>query len=521
VHLPGPATTHAAPLARRPEVLAALAIALATVALRVYGLGRESLWLDEGFTWRLARLAPWDAIAASRGDVHPPLFVLLVGLLVRMFGDCETTLRAVSVVASCASVLLAWKLARRAFGETAAWGAAMLVALSAFQVRYAQEARAYALLGSLALASADALLASLAGGRTRARVAWAVSTTALLYTHASGAFVVLAELVAVAWWMRRPEGRAVSRGMLLPAVAVVASFLPWVAVLREQVGRVSQAFWIARPAPLDVLRTLFEFAGSVPLMALLGLLTAVGFLPTAARPATTHASGHEPPAGNASGPARVLVFALALVPLLVPFALSLAGPAVYLTRAALPASLALSIVAAAGWAALPSRARALVAVLVVAASLPPLVAHHRNTYKEPWREAVTWLEQKARPGDLVLVTAPWYRDGVFAYYARRRDLDVRRTPLHEGPVVASDIDSLALALAQHPRAWLVRARADDPQGLLPTALAAGREQIEHWEWTVTPVGLTRVRGGVRALEIFCYAAADSSPPPVSSRPQGR
>ena len=515
------ARTRATPLARRPEVLAAFAIALVAIALRVYGLGRESLWLDEGFTWRLARLAPLDAIAASRGDVHPPLFVLLVGLLVRLFGDCETTLRAVSVVASCASVLLAWRLARRAFGETAAWGAAVLVTLSAFQVRYAQEARAYALLGTLSLASADALLASLAGGRARARVAWAISTSALLYIHASGAFIVLAELVAVAWWMRRPEGRAATRAMLMPAAAVLTSFLPWVAVLREQVGRVSHAFWIARPSPFDLVRTLYEFAGSVPLMALLGLLVVAGFLRKPARPPSHPSSEHEPADAGTTELAHVLLVALAMVPLLVPFAISLAGPAVYLTRAALPASLALAIVAAAGWAALSLRDRAIVAMLAVAASVPPLVAHHRNTWKEPWREAVGWLEQQARPGDLVLVTAPWYRDGVFAYYSRRRDLDVRATPLHEGPVAASDIDTLASALAQHPRAWLVRARADDPQGLLRQALAAGREQTGHREWTVTPAGLTRVRGGVRALEIFCYAAADSSPPPIPSRPQGR
>lgn len=511
----------AALLARRPEVLAAFALAAAAIALRVYGLGRESLWLDEGFTWRLAQLAPRDAIAASRGDVHPPLFALLVGLLVRVFCDCETTLRTVSVVASCASVLLAWRLARRAFGETAAWGAAALVALSAFQVRYAQEARAYALLGALCLASAEALLASLSGAGRRARVAWAFATTALLYTHASGAFVLLAEAIAVAWWMRRPEGRAAARGMLLPAAAVVASFLPWVAVLREQVGRVSQAFWIARPSPFDLVRTLYEFAGSVPLLAALGLLTVIAFARLLRRRATADDSGREPAAGDSPALARLLVVALALVPLLVPFAISLWGPAVYLTRAALPASLALAILAAAGWAELRSRDRLLVALLVVVASVPPLAAHHRNTYKEPWRDAVSWLEERARPGDLVLVTAPWYRDGVFAFYSKRHDLEVRATPLHEGPVGANDIDSLAPALARHPRAWLVRARADDPQGLLPRALAAGREPAEHREWTVTPAGLTRVRGGVRALEIFCYAAADSSSPPVSSRPQGR
>lgn len=521
MHQPGPSAESTPPLARRSAWLAALAIALVAIALRVWGLGRESLWLDEGFTWRLARLAPLDAIAASRGDVHPPLFVLLVGLLVRIFGDCETTLRALSVVASCASVLIAWRLARRAFGDEAAWGAAALVALSAFQVRYAQEARAYALLGALSLASADALVASVAGGRARARIAWAVSTAALLYTHASGAFVVLAEAVALAWWMRRSEGRTAARGLLVPAAAIVAACLPWVAVLREQVGRVSHSFWIARPAPFEVVRSLYEFAGSVQLMAFLGLLAAIGLARTWVRVNSPTPSWSNSAPGDSSAPARALVVSLAIVPMLVPFAVSLAGPPVYLTRAALPASLALVILAAAGWAALRPRDRLPVALLVLVASVPPLLAHHRNTYKEPWRDAMAWLEEQARPGDLVLVTAPWYRDGVIAYYSKRHDLDVRGTPLHEGPVGPSDIDSLAPVLARHPRAWLVRARADDPQGLLPAALGEGRERAEYREWKVTPAGLTRVRGGVRALEIFCYAAADSSSPPVTPRPQGR
>ena len=51
--------------------------------------------------------------------------------------------------------------------------------------------------------------------------------------------------------------------------------------------------------------------------------------------------------------------------------------------------------------------------------------------------------------------------------------------------------------------------------------AAGREQVTHWEGWVRPAGLTRVRGSVRALEIFCYAAPDSSSPPVTTRPAGR
>lgn len=516
-----PPSTHASGAFTRPSPraawLAAFAIASVAVALRVYGLGRESLWLDEGFTWRLAHLAPLEAIAASRGDVHPPLFPLLVGAAVRLFGDCETTLRSVSVVASCAAVFFAWRLARRAFGDAAAWGAAALVALSVFQVRYAQEARPYALFGALALASADALLCSLAGGRVRARVAWMAATTALVYTHAHGAFVVLAEALALAWWMLRPGNRHAVRLMAVPAAAVLAAFLPWAFVMSEQARRVMRAFWIARPAPFEFVRTLYEFAGGAPLLALLGTLAAIGLVRPPARPAP--GADAEPGQTAQREAARALVVSLALVPLLVPFAISLVGPAVYLTRASIAASLALAILAAAGWAALPARVRVLVALLVVVAVSPPLVAHHRNVYKEPWRDAVAWLEREARPGDLVLVSAPWYRDGVFAYYAKRADLDVRAVPSHGGPVAAADVEALATTLAQHPRAWLVRARADDPEGLLPSALVAGREPVAYREWRVTPAGLTRERE-VRAFEVFCYAAPAFSAPPVSSRPQG-
>jgi len=496
---------------------AALAIAAVAVALRVWGIGRESLWLDEGFTWRLASLPPLEAIAASRGDVHPPLFVLLVGALLRLFGECETTLRAVSAVASGVSVLLAWRLARRAYGETAAWGAAALVALSAFQVRYAQEARSYALLGALALASADALLAALESGRARAKGAWALATAALLYTHAHAVFVVLAEALALVPALRTAAGRRAARGLLLPALAVGLAFAPWAATLAEQAARVSRSFWTARPVPFDLVRTAWEFAGSTPLLVLLGLLAAFG-LERGARGAARDGAGAgvAPPHRTT---ARAMVAALLLVPVLVPFAVSLAGPAVYLTRAALPASLALAIAAAAGWAALPGRARVTLALLLVAASLPPLADLHTRTWKEPWREAVPWLEREAHAGELVLVTAPWYRDGVFARYARRADLDVRAFPSHEGAVTAADVEALRPALAARPRVWLVRARADDPEGLLPAALAAGRDTAAWREWLVTPPGLTR-RREVRAFEVFCYAARAFPDSSVSSRPRG-
>jgi len=492
----------------RLALAGAIAIALVTIAVRFTGLGRESLWLDEGFTWRLTTLSPDAIIAASRTDVHPPLYPLLERLVVAVAGDREWALRLLSAVASSFSVLFAARLAKRAFGLRAAFGAAVLVALSAFQVHYAQEARAYALFGMLSLASADALLSVLEHGRGRARAAWIVATVALLYVHAHALFVVLAEALAVGWAARRREGVRAARPLVVPALVVAAAFLPWAGDMASQVERVARGFWIARPGPFDLVRTLVEFAGSPPAAVLLGALAVLGFVrPPRPEPAPRP-------------PARALVVLLAVVPLLVPFVASWAGPPVYLTRAALAASLALAIVAAAGWAALPRWPRAVLGLLALLACAPPLVDAHRLVHKEPWRDAVSWIERQAHPDDLVLVTAPWYRDGVFAYYLKRRDLVVERVPSHEGPVTPQDAAALRAQLASHPRAWLVRARADDPHGLLPATLAEGRVRVAEREWSVAPTGPSRLRR-VRALDVFCYAAPDSSPPSTTSRPAGR
>lgn len=484
---------------------AAIAIAVAAVAVRFVNLGRESLWLDEGFTWRLTRLPLGDIWRASGEDVHPPLFGWLERVVALTCGDGEFALRALSAIASCFAMWFTARVARRAFGRTAALAAAALVALSAFQVHYAQEARSYALLGCLALASSDALLATLATGSPLAAAAWAAATLALLYTHAHGLFVVLAQVLLVAWLLRTERADRRVTVLFAPALFVGLAYAPWLGVLASQARRVAAGFWLARPSLLDPLRTLAEFAGSVPLLVLLGPLVVIGAVRSLRGGTRERAT------------ARALVLLLATVPLVVPFVASFVGPPVYLTRAAITASLALAVLAAGGWAELAGRARQVLTVLVLLACLPPLVDVHVRTYKEPWRDAVRWLDRQARAGDLVLVTAPWYRDGVFAYYHLPMGAEIRRVPGHEGAFTPEDVANLGPLLARHPRVWLVRARADDPQGLLPAALAAGRSVIARREWSVFPMGLARARP-VGAIEIFCYAAPEVPPTAVTPRP---
>ncbi len=126
-----------------------LVIILASLAVRLYGLSSVPLWYDEAVTFWNAKLDwhdLWGAIAAQ--ESNPPLYysVQKLGL---MFGEEEATLRLPSAFFGVLSVYALYKLAKALAGEKVAVLAAALLALSAVQVSYSQEARTYTLLGFL------------------------------------------------------------------------------------------------------------------------------------------------------------------------------------------------------------------------------------------------------------------------------------------------------------------------------------------------------------------------------------
>jgi hypothetical protein len=181
-----PAATRAS-----PRVLLVLAaIVLAGTGLRVYRLGAESFWIDEFHslaatsgrgTRELAltrgvvlrsppspialrpRTSLWDVPTAAIGNPHPPLFFMVLRAWRVAFGDGETAVRLLPVLASVAAILVLFDAVLLLHGAPAALWAAALMAAAPMQVFYAREARGY----SLALALALIALAALARIRLR------------------------------------------------------------------------------------------------------------------------------------------------------------------------------------------------------------------------------------------------------------------------------------------------------------------------------------------------------------------
>lgn len=128
-----------------PAALSGLAL-----AIRLYRLGEQSLWLDEAFTlWRAGLPMP---SLLSAGDTHPYLYYLLFRYWAQL-GSGEFFYRLPSAVLGSIAVGLVYWLGKLLAGRRVAVGAAALLALSPLHVWYSQEARMYAMAGTLALAS--------------------------------------------------------------------------------------------------------------------------------------------------------------------------------------------------------------------------------------------------------------------------------------------------------------------------------------------------------------------------------
>jgi 4-amino-4-deoxy-L-arabinose transferase-like glycosyltransferase len=160
-------------------------------------------------------------------ELNPPLFFILTWVSQSLFGLSTESLRLVSLLAGTATIPLTFALGRMV-GPRTGLVAAVLAATSPFLIYYSTEARAYALMASLVLAAALALLKALRSSGWGWWILYSVCTCAAAYTHYMSVFA----LIALALWalVTQPAAR------LRTAVALVGAailYVPELPVLRE------------------------------------------------------------------------------------------------------------------------------------------------------------------------------------------------------------------------------------------------------------------------------------------------
>jgi uncharacterized membrane protein len=219
-------------------------IVAAAVLLRVTALTSQNFWYDEIYSFDVSRLPLGQIIASAEGDMHPPLFYMLLKAWHALFGTSDAALRALSVCASAAALILTFFIGRR-MGDFVALTATAALAISAHQTYYAQETRMYALVTALMLGAALAYRRWLEsdGERRRMLTLYALLSAAAMYTHYFAMLIVAA--LNVHWLLhtlglgRRgaPNLRRLVIAWTLAQTLIGVLYLPWIGVFLTQAKR--------------------------------------------------------------------------------------------------------------------------------------------------------------------------------------------------------------------------------------------------------------------------------------------
>jgi len=247
--------------------------------LRVNQLSQRSLWADEFFTFfqssghavkvkhflsalsqaKEPRLIAAKEIKAfmkndlrmrigdvSRGlleaDTHPPLYFWIISFWIRVFGDSAQGVRSFSVCIGLIAILLAYGLGRCLFDEYTAFFCAIFVSVSAFSVRYAQEARSYALVIALGLLASFFLLRLEKENSNRDALGFAIVNALGIYTHYFYIFIACAHFFyfTAAWHKDTPK----LNKFYLAFLSSLALVIPWVIAVMQRGYNFDLAEWI-------------------------------------------------------------------------------------------------------------------------------------------------------------------------------------------------------------------------------------------------------------------------------------
>lgn len=508
--------------ARRLPWIGAAVLLAAGLAVRLWHVGSEPLWLDEAYSGYAAAHGfdfLWHVV--PRYETHPPFYYSLLRLWTLAFGDGVTALRLPGVLAGLATLpllvvaadaaarLLGWDAVGRARTGAAALA---LGAVSIPLVEMSRQVRPYPLM-ILAYAGAIVLLLRLAA-RTRRGAPLAGGSyagcllllEALLWLHNMGPLFGLALVLALACAVLRPGlGRADWAWLVGGHALVAAAYLPGLLILADQAPTWVRSTWLR--FGLDGLRDHLPMLYASPGWPLLAAPVLVGL---AARAAWGLAAGRR---------LIALLLVLALVPVIASVILSLTVAPVFITRTMTPAAVPALLLFALGTGAFVRGVPAILGLggaLILALNMLAVDVQARLAGPmQDWRGAVAWLAPRFRPGDAILA---YPNEGALplAYALRDAGLAYPIRPI-PGPVPTFDVAggwyptgsrgvvSLprpalhAIATAPQTRAiptiWLLRlgAATYDPGDVFLDELHQGRRVVRRFvHGPIDIVGLARV-----------------------------
>ena len=205
------------------------------LALRIFHIDFQSLWVDELLViLKAEQKSLWEIIAASKVDVHPPLYDYLIHFWM-YFGETVWILRFFSLIFGVASIPVIYWLGKKCYNEKVGLVAAFIFTVWPFSIWYSQEVRPYTLIFFLGLVVIGFFLKGLESNDWKYWSVFIIFITLCLYTHHSALYLILVFNIFVAMlWLNKKNLDIVYRWMVVQFI-IIFLYLPGFYILVSQI----------------------------------------------------------------------------------------------------------------------------------------------------------------------------------------------------------------------------------------------------------------------------------------------
>lgn len=425
--------------------------------LRFYQIAQKSLWLDEACSLYRAQKQFLPMLREiAENDAHPPLYNTLLYLWIRggkrivypqSFSPkaiTETRARSLSALLGILTVLLIYQVGRLFFGEKVGLLTSLIMAISSYQVFYAQEARLQTLLILLIILSLYFFYRSLREKKKFLWLGFILSTTLSLYTFFYSFFIILGENLF--FLLRFKRYRSSLKMLIISQLIILLLFSPWIPVLIQRIALAKSIPTVPSFCLLTSLLNIHlffqDFTFGYPRFASPDWLTSLTLL-------LFFSLAIYGCIGQAHKATSLLLLFWLLFPLLIVLSFPLKIHA-FQSKHLIFSSPAYYLLLSRGLIKLKSRkvSAALLTMLILLNFVSLRLYYLKDFVKEDWREVAKYVEENSRNEDLLLFDPP-YLGFAFDYYYSG-NLDRGGIPKEGSP------ETISMLRTNYAGIWLVR-----------------------------------------------------------------
>ena len=215
-------------------------IIFASFAFGILCFGK-TIWLDEAITGTFIRLPFWQMIRTTAGDVHPPLYYIIVKSAILLFGDHIWVVKLFSYIPFMMTLILVACKVSKMFGNTVAFILSVLLCITPCIICKHAEMRMYPWALFFVLTFAVYLYSAVNENR---KIEWVIAVfvgICAAYTHYY-ALIGIA-IFYILFFMLTIKKHEIRRKLYVSVLTSSILYAPWLWVLLQQTKTISETGW--------------------------------------------------------------------------------------------------------------------------------------------------------------------------------------------------------------------------------------------------------------------------------------